>query len=91
MTDSRDLSQVECDVSVTKKTKHLTACRRAQTSRMLCLCLYVVSLLSLSTLVLKVVLVVEHFCVAILFVNCCIRRCSLYTFCWQKRTGWGRW
>ena len=27
------------------------------------------------------VLVVVHFCVAILFVNCCIRRCSLYTFC----------
>ena len=25
------------------------------------------------------VLVVIHFCVAILFVNCCIRRCSLYT------------
>ena len=24
------------------------------------------------------VLVVIHFCVAILFVNCCIRRCSLY-------------
>ena len=25
------------------------------------------------------VLVVIHFCVAILFVNCCIKRCSLYT------------
>ena len=25
------------------------------------------------------ILVVIHFCVAILFVNCCIRRCSLYT------------
>ena len=25
------------------------------------------------------VLVVIHFCVAILFVNCCIGRCSLYT------------
>ena len=24
------------------------------------------------------VLVIVHFCVAILFVNCCIRRCSLY-------------
>ena len=42
-----------------KEDKHLTACRRAQTSRMLCLCLlvyvmYVVS--QLSTLVLKVYL-----------------------------------
>ena len=26
------------------------------------------------------VLVIVHFCVAILFVNCCIRRCSLYKF-----------
>ena len=25
------------------------------------------------------VLVVMYFCVAILFVNCCIRRCSFYT------------
>ena len=25
------------------------------------------------------VFVVKHFCVAIMFVNCCIRRCSLYT------------
>ena len=56
MTDSRDdLSQCGCDTCV-MKTRHLTACRRAQTSRMLCLCLsvYVVSQLSLSTLVLKV-------------------------------------
>ena len=56
--DSRDdLSQCGCDTCV-MKTRHLTACRRAQTSRMLCLCLsvYVVSLLSLSTLVLKVYL-----------------------------------
>ena len=57
--DSRDLSQCGCDTCVTKKTRHLTACRRAQTSRMLCLCLlvyvmYVVS--QLSTLVLKVYL-----------------------------------
>ena len=42
-----------------KEDKHLPACRRAQTSRMLCLCLlvyvmYVMSLLSLSTLVMKV-------------------------------------
>ena len=28
---------------------------------------------------LESVLVVMYFCVAILFVNCCIRRCSLYT------------
>ena len=39
MPDSRYLSQLECDVSVTKKTKHLKACRRSQTTRMLCLCL----------------------------------------------------
>ena len=58
MTDSRDdLGQCGCDTCV-MKTRHLTACRRAQTSRMLCLCLlvYVMSLLSLSTLVLKVYL-----------------------------------
>ena len=58
MTDSRDdLSQCGCDTCV-MKTRHPTACRRAQTSRMLCLCssMYVVSLLSLSTLVLKVYL-----------------------------------
>ena len=56
--DSRDdLSQnVGCDVSVTKKTRHLTACRRAQTSRMLCLCLLVYVVSQLSTLVLKVYL-----------------------------------
>ena len=59
VTDSRDdLSQCGCDTCV-MKTRHLTACRRAQTSRMLCLCLlvyvmYVVS--QLSTLVLKVYL-----------------------------------
>ena len=57
MTDSRDdLSQCGCDTCV-MKTRHLTACRRAQTSRMLCLCLLVyVSLLSLSTLVIKMLL-----------------------------------
>ena len=49
-----DLSQCGCDTCV-MKARHLTACRRAQTSRMLCLCLSV-SLLSLSTLVLKVYL-----------------------------------
>ena len=56
--DSRDdLSQCGCDTYV-MKTRHLIACRRAQTLRMLCLCLsvYVVSQLSLSTLVLKVYL-----------------------------------
>ena len=52
-----DLSQCGCDTCV-MKTRHPTACRRAQTSRILCLCLsvYVVSQLSLSTLVLKVYL-----------------------------------
>ena len=62
------------------KTRHLTACRRAQTSRMLCLCMSVYVVSQLSTLVMKVVLVVIHFCVAILFVNCCIQEMfSLHT------------
>ena len=61
--DSRDLSQCGCDTCVTK-TRHPTACRRAQTSCMLCLCLlvyvmYVVS--QLSTLVLKVYLLLYTF------------------------------
>ena len=53
MTDSRDdLSQCGCDISV-RRTRHLTACRRAQTYMLrMCLSVYVVSLLSLSTLVL---------------------------------------
>ena len=66
MTDSRDdLSQCGCDVSV-RMTRHLTACRRAQTY-MLCmrLSVYVLSLLSLSTLVMKVYLSSYNFCVAI--------------------------
>ena len=76
------LSQCGCDVSVTK-TRHLTACRRAQTSRMLCLCLLVYVMYFRVTVVivhigLEGVLVVMYFCVAILFVNCCIRRYSLY-------------
>ena len=51
--DSRDdLSKCGCDVSV-RRTRHLTACRRAQTYMLrMCLSVYVVSLLSLSTLVL---------------------------------------
>ena len=91
--DSRDLSQCGCDTCV-MKTRHLTACRRAQTSRMLCLCLlvyvmYVVS--QLSHIGLESVLVVIHFCVAILFVNCCIRRCSLYRLRCLPRRGLLAW
>ena len=33
------------------------------------------------------ILVVIQFCVAILFVNCCIKRCSLYKQCGQDSLG----
>ena len=59
--DSRDdLSQCGCDTCV-MKTRHLTACRRAQTSRMLCLCFLVYVVSQLSTLVIKMLLSLSSF------------------------------
>ena len=76
--DSRDdLSQCGCDTCVmkTKTSNSVQACSD--------LAQVVLVLVSRVTVVivhigLDGVLVVIHFCVAILFVNCCIKRCSLY-------------
>ena len=65
MTDSRDLSQMECDVTVrmTRQPKQRAGVLRPRACW--CTCLYVVSLLSqLSTLLLKVYLWSNSFCVA---------------------------
>ena len=60
--DSRDdLSQCGCD-ACDQDEKHKKACRRAQTYMLrMCLSVYVVSLLSLSTLVIKMLLSLYSF------------------------------
>ena len=79
--DSRDdLSQCGCDTCVTKdKTSNsVQAC-----SDLAHVVLVLVGVRRVTVVIVHIglegVLVVIHFCVAILFVNCCIRRCSLYT------------
>ena len=75
LTDSRHFSQVECDVSVrmTRQPK-----QRAD------LLVSHVGVRRVTVVIvhfgLEGVLVVVHLCVAILFVNCCIMRCTLYTY-----------
>ena len=79
--DSRDdLSQCGCDTCVMKnKTSNsVQAC-----SDLAHVVLVLVGVRRVTVVIVHIglegVLVVIHFCVAILFVNCCIRRYSLYT------------
>ena len=80
--DSRDdLSQCGCDTCVMKdKTSNgVQAC-----SDLAHVVLVLVGVRHVTIVIVHIgyegVLVVKHFCVAILFVICCIRRCSLYRF-----------
>ena len=80
--DSRDdLSQCWCDTCVMKdKTSNsVQAC-----SDLAHVVLVLVGVRRVTVVIVHIglegVLVVIHFCVAILFVNCCIRRCSLYRY-----------
>ena len=72
-----------CDAWTRTNTKQVRRCAHSSMLRMLysvflCLLVYLVSLLSLSTLVMKRLLSSYNFCVAIFVVIFCIRRCTLY-------------
>ena len=80
--DSRDdLSQCGCDVSVIVKRQTSNSVQAC--SDLAHVVLVLVGVRRVTVVIVHIglegVLVVIHFCVAILFVNCCIRRCSLYT------------
>ena len=77
--DSRDdLSQCGCDTCV-MKDKTSNSVQACSDLAHVVLVLVGVRRVTVVHIGLEGVLVVIHFCVAILFVNCCIRRCSLYT------------
>ena len=77
--DSRDdLSQCGCDTCV-MKDKTSNSVQACSDLAHVVLVLVGVRRFTVVHIGLQGVLVVIHFCVAILFVNCCIWRCSLYT------------
>ena len=79
MTDSRDdLSQCGCDTCV-MKDKTSNSVQACSDLAHVVLVLVGVRRVTIIHIGLEGVLVVIHFCVAILFVICCIRRYSLYT------------
>ena len=78
--DSRDdLSQRGCDVSCENEDKTSNSVQACSDLAHVVLVLVRVTVVTVVHIGFEGVLVVIHFCVAILFVNCCIRRCSLYT------------
>ena len=80
--DSRDdLSQCGCDTCVMKdKTSNsVQACSDLAHVVLVLVGVRHVRRVTVLHIGLEGVLVVIHFCVAILFVSCCIRRYSLYT------------
>ena len=79
MTDSRDdLSQCGCDTCV-MKDKTSNSVQACSDLAHVVLVLVGVRRVTVVHIGLESELVVIHFCVAILFVSCCIRRCYLYT------------
>ena len=79
MADSRDdLSQCGCDTCV-MKDKTSNSVQACSDLAHVVLVLVGVRRVTVVHIGLEGVLVVIHFCVAILFLNCCIKRCSLYT------------
>ena len=80
VTDSRDdLSQCGCDMSV-RRTRHLNSVQAC--SDLAHVVLVLVGVRRVTVVIVHIghqdVVVVIYLCVANLFVNCCIRRCSLY-------------
>ena len=78
VTDSRDLSQCGCDTCV-MKDKTPNSVQACSDLAHVVLVLVGVRRVTVVHSGLDEFVVVIYFCVAMLFVICCIRRCSLYT------------
>ena len=70
---------MECDVSVRMTSQTSTSVQACSDLAHVVLVIVRRVTVVIVHIGLEGVLVVKHFYVAILFVNCCIRRCSLYT------------